>query len=77
MKEIIDCPICKTGKIVERKTKKGKIFYGCNNYPKCKTATWYIPTGELCSTCNQLLIEKDGKVICSNKDCDQAKEVEN
>lgn len=36
----MDCPICKQGKIIEKKTKRGKIFYGCNNYPKCKVATW-------------------------------------
>ncbi len=69
VKEIMDCPICKTGKIIEKTTKKGKVFYGCNNYPKCKTATWDIPTGEICEKCGSLLTEKDGKISCSNKDC--------
>ena len=69
VKEIMDCPICKVGKIVEKKTKKGKIFYGCNNYPKCKVATWDIPTGEICPECGSLLTEKNKKIKCSNSEC--------
>ncbi len=72
-KVIVDCPICKVGKIVERKTKKGKIFYGCNNYPKCKTASWDLPTGDVCPNCGSLLVEKNDKIICSNKDCSYEK----
>ena len=63
--EICDCPICKVGKIVEKKTKRNKIFYGCNNYPKCKTAAWDKPTGQLCPKCSSLLVEKDGIIKCS------------
>ena len=73
VKEIIDCPICKKGKIVERLTKKGKIFYGCNNYPKCKVATWDIPTGEICPKCKSLLVNKNNTICCSNKECDYEK----
>lgn len=69
VKELMTCPICKTGKIVEKKTKRGKIFYGCNNYPKCKTATWDIPTGEICPECGNLLVEKNNKIKCSNANC--------
>lgn len=69
--EICDCPICKKGKIIEKKTRKNKIFYGCNNYPKCKTATWDIPTGELCPECKNLLVEKNNKIKCSK--CDYEK----
>ena len=69
VKEIIDCPICKVGKIVERKTKKGKIFYGCNNFPKCKTAFWDEPIDEFCPNCNNVLVKNNGKIKCSNKDC--------
>ena len=68
-KEIMDCPVCKKGKIVERTTKKGKTFYGCNNYPKCKTATWDIPTGEKCPKCGKLLVtDKEGTIKCM--ECD-------
>ncbi len=63
--EIMDCLFCKDGKIVEKKTRKGKIFYGCSNYPKCKTACWDKPTGEVCPDCGKLLVEKNGTVKCS------------
>ena len=65
VKEIVKCPKC-GGMIVERKSKKGKVFYGCNNFPKCKTATWDIPTGELCPNCGDLLVEKDGHIKCNS-----------
>lgn len=73
VKEIMDCPICKEGKIIERKTKRGKIFYGCSNYPKCKVATWDLPTGEVCPECGSLLITKKSKIECSNSECSYSK----
>ena len=69
VKEICDCPICGKGKMVEKTTKRGKVFYGCNNYPKCKTATWDLPINEQCPECGNVLINKDNKIKCSNKDC--------
>jgi DNA topoisomerase I len=63
--EICNCPNC-DGKIVEKKSKKGKIFYGCNNYPKCKTAFWDKPIGDLCPDCNSMLLEKKDKIKCSS-----------
>ena len=69
--EVCKCPNC-NGNLVERKTKRGKIFYGCNNYPKCNFATWDKPTGELCPKCQSLLVEKKDKVCCMN--CDYVKE---
>ena len=59
------------GKIVEKKSKRGKVFYGCNNYPKCKTAYWDKPTGELCPECKNMLTEKKDIVKCSS--CDYSK----
>ena len=71
--EIMDCPQC-GGKIVEKTTRKGKIFYGCNNYPKCKVATWDKPTGELCPICKNILIEtKDGNIKCTSCDYEKNK----
>lgn len=69
--EIIDCPNC-DGKIIEKKSRKGKVFYGCNNYPKCKTAYWDKPIGDKCPECNAMLTEKKGKIKCSS--CDYVKE---
>lgn len=65
VKEITDCNLC-DGKIVERKTRKGKVFYGCNNYPKCKNAFWDKPTGEVCPKCKHLLVEEKNGIKCSN-----------
>ncbi|MDD4547814.1 MAG: type I DNA topoisomerase [Bacilli bacterium] len=65
--EITDCPNC-DGKIVEKPTRKGKIFYGCNNYPKCKTAYWDKPIGKECPECKSMLVEKNNKVKCSSCD---------
>lgn len=65
--EICDCPNC-DGKIVEKKTKKGKLFYGCNNYPKCKTAYWDLPIGEKCPSCGGMLTKKKDTIKCSSCD---------
>lgn len=68
-KEIIcKCPKCE-GNIIVRKPKKGKEFYGCDNFPKCKYASWYKPTGDKCPKCNDLLVIKNGEVICPT--CDE------
>ena len=69
--EVCDCPKC-GGKIVERKTKRGKVFYGCSNFPKCKVAVWDKPTGEFCAECHSLLVtDKEGIVKCNS--CDYKK----
>ena len=65
--EICDCPTC-SGKIIERKSKKGKVFYGCNNFPKCKTAYWDMPVGKLCPNCNSMLVNKNNEIKCSSCD---------
>ena len=64
---IMDCPNC-DGKIVEKRTKKGKIFYGCNNYPKCNFASWDKPIEEKCPKCNSYLVIKNNKIKCSSCD---------
>ena len=66
-KVIYKCPKCQSD-IIEKKTKRGKIFYGCSNYPSCKYALWDKPTGEICPNCNELMVEKKGKVYCPNCD---------
>jgi len=76
----IKCPKCGQGEITEKKTKKGKIFYACNQYPKCDFALWDKPlpgrqagTGENCPKCGSLLVESGKKIKCSNKECDFVK----
>ena len=63
--EICDCPKC-GHKIVEKKTKRGKVFYGCSNYPKCDFALWDKPTGEKCEYCGGLMVEKKTGTVCSD-----------
>ena len=70
-KEIMDCPLC-DGKVIEKKTRRGKIFYGCNHYPKCKFASWDLPIDEKCPECGKYLVEKNGKIKCS--ECDYERE---
>ncbi len=61
----VKCPKCKVGQLVERRTKKGgRIFWGCNKFPKCKMATWKKPIEE-CKKCKGLVVEeKEGKEKC-------------
>ena len=70
VKEICDCPKC-GGKIIEKTTRKGKVFFGCSNYPKCKVATWDLPNGEVCPECGELLVVKKEGIKCSS--CDYEK----
>ena len=68
--EIMPCPNC-DGTIIEKKTKRGKIFYGCSNYPKCDFASWDKPIEEKCPNCNGVLVEKKDKIKCMS--CDYEK----
>lgn len=69
----VKCPKCGEGVIVERKSKRGTVFYGCDKYPNCDFTLWNEPTGEKCPDCKALLVKKElkkGTVIeCSNKNC--------
>ena len=71
----VRCPL-DGGEIVERRTRKGRMFYGCANYPACTFTSWDRPTGRMCPQCGQMLVSKRAKrgaipaVVCSNKACD-------
>jgi DNA topoisomerase-1 len=69
----VKCPKC-GGEIIEKKTRRGKTFWGCSNWPKCDYASWKKPTGEKCPKCGSMLVEGNrGTIICSNKECDYKK----
>ena len=70
-KEITKCPNCDKGQIIEKHSKRGKLFYGCNNYPECKTAYWDLPIGEKCPNCGEMLVKKKDNIKCSQ--CDYEK----
>ncbi len=57
----VSCPKCKEGKLVERRSKKGRIFYGCDQYPTCDYVMWDKPSTKPCPTCGSLMIEKRSK----------------
>lgn len=67
----VKCPKCKKGEIIEKRSKKGRTFYACDQYPKCKFVLWSRPTGEVCPKCENLLVYgKKDRIICSNNECD-------
>ncbi len=76
----VKCPKCGEGEIIQRKSKYGKIFYGCNKYPDCDFVLWNEPTGDICPDCGALLVKKVLKkgtfLECSSKTCKYSKELE-
>ncbi|WP_096435420.1 type I DNA topoisomerase [Alteribacter populi] len=78
VKEVgVNCPNCKEGNIVERKSKKKRIFYGCDRYPECEFISWDKPIARTCPKCEKMLVEKKSKkgihVQCSS--CDYKEEI--
>lgn len=79
VKEIgVNCPQCQKGQVIERKTKRNRIFYGCDRYPDCDFTSWDKPVGRNCPKCDHYLVEKKvrggGKqVVCSNGDYQEEK----
>ncbi len=80
VKTDIGCPKCEKGEIVQKKSRRGKIFFGCDQYPKCDYALWNKPTGEKCPECDSMMTEKNLKKgtfhACSNKECKYTVEAE-
>lgn len=66
----VHCPLCKEGMMVERRSKRGKIFWGCNRYPECSCVSWDEPLQENCPTCGFFMTKKyNGKIQCGNAEC--------
>lgn len=76
----VKCPKCGEGMIVERKSKRGTVFYGCDKYPSCDFTLWNEPTGEKCPECGSLLVKKvlrKGTVIsCSSMKCNYKRDAD-
>ncbi len=78
----VKCPKCGQGEISERRSKKGKVFFGCTAYPKCDFASWDRPLPEKCPDCGAaFLVEKttkrDGTTVrCLEKECGYSRSVE-
>ena len=64
----VNCPLC-GGKIAVKFSKAGRRFFGCTNYPDCKYMSWLEPTNQKCPDCGELMVVKDNKPTCINKNC--------
>lgn len=70
------CPVC-GGKVIQKKSKRGYTFFGCDNYPNCNFMTWDKPTDELCPQCGKSLFKRKGGVlVCLNESCGFEKKAE-
>ena len=73
-----ECPLC-SGKILEKKSKKGKKFYGCEHNPTCSFLSWDPPIDEKCPVCGKTLLQKAGRgarIYCSNPECSYQRAVD-
>ncbi|MGL5244842.1 MAG: DNA topoisomerase, partial [Sarcina sp.] len=75
-----NCPLC-GGKVVAKRSRKGKKFYGCANYPECTFVSWNEPTNEKCPKCSSYMVKKYSKtkgeyLECSNSECKEKKIIE-
>lgn len=76
VKEIgVECPVCHQGQVVERKSKKNRIFFGCTRYPECDFTSWDKPVSRNCPKCDNYLVEKKVKggkqVVCIKGDYEE------
>ena len=64
----VACPKC--GKdIILKKTKKGRMFYGCEGYPECDFMSWQRPSDKKCPKCGGIMLIKGNKLVCANEEC--------
>lgn len=74
----VACPKCKEGHVVERRSKKGRVFFGCDRYPECDFVSWDKPSTKPCPNCSSLMVEKKSKqgVKLQCTSCDYSEMVE-
>lgn len=76
----VKCPKCGAGEIIERKSKKGRLFYGCNRYPECDFLSWERPYQTACPQCGSMMVAKGGKLdkalVCQKTDCGYTEKLE-
>ena len=69
------CPL-DGGHMLVRKSAKGRVYYGCSNYPKCNYMTWDEPVPEKCPQCGSTLFKKKGQLYCAKEGCGFVKAIE-
>ena len=76
----VKCPKCGQGDVIQRKSKYGKVFYGCSKYPDCDFVSWNEPVDEKCPECSSYLVKKitkkESMLQCSNPNCSFSKPLE-
>ncbi len=78
----VKCPECGKGELVEKRTRKGRLFFGCDQFPSCKFANWKRPVPTRCPSCDHPFLElrrrkgQPDKLGCPNEDCDYVSEAE-
>ena len=76
----VKCPKCGDGDVIQRKSKYGKVFYGCSKYPDCDFVSWNEPVNEKCPECSSYLVKKitkkESSLQCSNPNCSFSKPLE-
>ena len=76
----VKCPKCGQGDVIQRKSKYGKVFYGCSKYPDCDFVSWNEPVNEKCPECSSYLVKKitkkESMLQCSNPNCSFSKPLE-
>lgn len=77
----ITCPKCGRGTMIKRKSKRGRVFYGCSEYPNCDFVLWNQPVDKKCPKCGSIMIVKHyksgpDKIFCSNAECENHKKGE-
>jgi DNA topoisomerase-1 len=78
----VDCPTCGEGHLVERRSRRGKVFYGCDQYPDCDFVVWKRPVARPCPQCSRpYMLERITKrwghqLMCDNADCKHVEVVE-
>lgn len=69
------CPLC-GGHMLLRKSAKGRVYYGCSNYPTCNFMTWDEPVPETCPHCGKTLFKRRGQLYCAKEGCGFVKNIE-
>ena len=77
----VPCPDC-GGRLLERMSRKGRKFYGCEHYPDCQFVSWEQPVAEKCPDCGGRMVKKRGRKgevwhVCVNEQCRRRVEAEN
>ena len=64
----VSCPRC-GGEILRKKTRKGRVYYGCEHYPECEFMSWQQPVREKCPKCGGYMVIRGNRIACADKEC--------